>query len=82
MLTALFYYWLIGVLFTGFCLYAFQEQGVTASLYNDFLKDCEEDEELEGFTLSYSTFEIIFWIVNFIVTPLIYPAILMYWFRK
>lgn len=81
MLTALFYYWLIGVLFTCFILYVFKQQEVYEELYEEFLVDCEKDG-IDPTLVTYSVFEVIGWIVSFIIIPLIYPAILMCWFRK
>jgi len=81
MLTALFYYWLIGVLFTCFVLYVFKQQEVYEELYEEFLVECEKDG-IDSTLITYGVFEIIGWIVSFIIIPLIYPAILMYWLRK
>lgn len=78
-LSILWWYWLIGVLFTCITIYRADSMGFVKNLYDEYVEESKD----ELFTVEYKTFEIIGWIIWFITIPIIWlPFILILLLRK
>lgn len=79
-LSIIWWYWIIGVLFTCLTIYRADQMGFVKNLYEEYLEDSDK-ENLPAF--EYKTFEMIGWIIWFIIIPIIWlPFILILLLRK
>lgn len=74
-LSILWWYWLIGVLFTCFLIYAINAKGFIEDWYLEYVKEEEAKGEQ---VLSFKAFEICCWIAWFIFVPFVYPAFFLF----